>query len=184
MDLVGSNPYGQLRNGQLTLRSKASEVPSSWDFEEKSKSLDYNERMQLQPDWRYYFQGEANVGGLTLFLLGSCIKERPRQCYCRELSASTNILSEETPHNIKAKQGHIVADLGALDLGDTDHVGPGQDLCLHCKEQVIVYGLLLHPAKEQGKFFRVGIFVSNPSTHVLGGMKLCEDWETRTVEII
>ncbi|RSL51357.1 hypothetical protein CEP54_011458 [Fusarium duplospermum] len=184
MELDGSNPYGELRYGQLTLRSKALEVPSSWDFEEKPGGLDGKERIIMEPDWDYYMEGEATAEGLTLFLLGSCIIERPRQCYCRQLSAGTDSLSEEIPHNIKAKEEQTVAGLAALGLGDLDHVERDQNLCLRCKEQVIMYGLVLHPAKEPGKFFRVGIFCSDPNTHVLGGMKLCEDWETRTVEII
>ncbi|KAH7258565.1 heterokaryon incompatibility protein-domain-containing protein [Fusarium solani] len=185
MDLVGSNPYGQLRSGKLTLRSRASEIPSSWDFVDELDFLDDEERIQLRPDWNWFIEGKGNTEGLTLFLLGSCIMKRRQPCYCHELGVNEGNLSDEILDNANAKEEQALAGLGALDLGDSDHVEEhDQQLCLHCKKQLIIYGLLLRPAKEPGKFFRVGIFVSDPNTHVLGGMSLCQDWETRTVEII
>ncbi|KAI8715153.1 hypothetical protein NCS52_01022400 [Fusarium sp. LHS14.1] len=179
MDLVGSNPYGQLRSGKLTLRSKALEVPSSWEFVRRLDYLDNKERIHLLTDWGWHTEGGANVGGLTLFLLGSCIKQRPQSCYCHELNTNPGSPSDETLGNASAKEEQ------ALDLGDSDQVEEdGQRLCLKCKEKLVVYGLLLHPAKETGKFLRVGLFVSNPKKHVLGGMTLCQDWETKTIELI
>ncbi|KAM6519216.1 hypothetical protein FALCPG4_012863 [Fusarium falciforme] len=185
MDTVGSNPYGQLKSGKLTLRSRVSEIPSSWDFVDELGYLDGEERIQLRPDWNWFIKGEGNTDGLTLFLLGSCIMERPQHCYCHELSVNGGSLSDEILGNANAKEEQALAGLGALDLGDLDRVEEDdQQLCLHCKKQLIMYGLLLQPAKEPDKFFRVGIFVSDSNTHVLGGMNLCQDWEIRTVEII
>lgn len=179
VDLVGSNPYGQLRSGKLTLRSKASEVPASWEFVRELDCLHDNERVHVRPDWGWFTEGGANVRGLTLLLLGSCIMKRPQSCCCHELSASEGSPTDKTLGNTNTKEEQ------ALDLGDSYQVEEDdQRLCLDCQKQLLVYGLLLHPAKEPGRFFRIGVFVSDPNTHVLGGMTLCQDWETRTIELI
>lgn len=184
IELAGSNPYGQIRSAKLTLRSKALEVPSSWNFERELDYLDDKERIQLRPDWNWFGKGKEDTEGLTLFVLGSCIREREWPCYCFEFSANGSILGNEISDNANYKEEQVVAGLEALDLEDSDHVEKHEQLCSHCKKLLVMYGLLLQPTKEPEKFFRVGLFVSDPNTHVLGGMDLCQDWETRTVELI
>lgn len=99
-------------------------------------------------------------------------------------------LSDDIVNNARDKEEQNSSDeSSSCDLEDDDSDGSdGHKWCanyLVTPENQCAYGLILCPTKQAGKFYRVGLFYSQPVRHAPhGGLKFCESWETRKVTII
>ncbi|PQE22509.1 hypothetical protein CJF31_00001415 [Rutstroemia sp. NJR-2017a BVV2] len=184
----GLNPYGALKYGIMWITGLVADVPSDLSFVENRFTniqrweIKVNGRCvaDCSIDW-HSRQDTIPPGDLSMVLLGSCHARRASRPNQDELEESEDGEELEESEDEDSDSGFRDIPVVPKDLFDID----GNSLAPETQDKErhrYAFGLLLHPAKTEGKYYRVGTWQSTPRQ---GGLRsFCKDWETRSLEII
>ncbi|KAF4979178.1 hypothetical protein FZEAL_4551 [Fusarium zealandicum] len=167
---VSLNPFGSVRGGYIALSAKVlrwktplTRIPHNTHGATGSYICDEDDNrriIRLVLDWDLEDERD-HLQHLLLLLLSSRAIDRVRH------------------PRFDVITGHFeVADssggVSSVDHGNDDK-SPLED----------AFGIILHPAKDENTYYRVGSWNSQVIGHAShGGLNLCQDWETRTITLV
>lgn len=177
----GANPFGKLQTASLRLSGrvvvpKIEKVGRRYLISRKEDGL----LAVLQLDWGYQHEPPEidldSPARLLMLLVSSCCSDSP---------VSDPTMRRASPEPYTRDPLEIKINLVYKARYERsyfeDSSREGCSACTDPDAQRDVWGLLLHTAEHSGAFYRVGAFVSRAEQ---GGMKLFNDAEERTIELL
>ncbi|KAH8657772.1 heterokaryon incompatibility protein-domain-containing protein [Xylariales sp. PMI_506] len=159
-EVQGENPYGQVSSAELRLTTQVRTFHNAAVTDQKGSNFRYNGELYLDEDTPISYSLDWRIvdhhldGMFKLVVLGAVDWQALGDKKGRIANSEISGASNSTTHAINDS---------------------------HTNNQE-VYGLIVHAAREPDKFYRVGIFHSDPKRG--GGMKLLETCTIETIYII
>ncbi|PQE20504.1 hypothetical protein CJF30_00001818 [Rutstroemia sp. NJR-2017a BBW] len=183
----GLNPFGALKHGSLWITGKVADVPSDLTLSLAETILPNVPEWEIKVnghsvascfiDW-HSSQNMILPGNLSMMLLGSCHARKAYRPNHEELEKSEDEKELKESEHEDIGSTDVPGEKRLFEMDGTPIFRVTQDRERHR----YAFGLLLHPAKTEGKYYRVGTWQSTPRQ--AGLRRLCKDWETRSLEII
>jgi hypothetical protein len=188
------NPFGSVKSGTIRIRGKVLPVPAElvlvpqdlflhgiWKVHQDGAGVAY-----CTLDWTNKSPRQG-PGMLEMLLLSSSrASQTPRRGFFYP-GEGIRDLSEESGEDENSHEEEDCDERESDGEGDSEEDG-GQHLpnprnpCTANEHLRDLWGLIIHPAENDGEYFRVGVFVSRPGK--VGGTHLFQNVEERTIDII
>ena len=195
--LKGSNPFGEITNAYVDIRGRVCSPKEELKYVQvgdneidarKTLRLGDKYLVDIEPDFAVK-ETLSCTGSLDIpisFLLVGSILERPE--YRRETHTELRKQKERRADNLQVPLGdgngnhqllELLGQVGSKSDIDSAAVGATE---LEPEGERLAYGLLIHPAKIPGEYYRVGTFWSEFEGS--GGLAFFDNCEMRTIRLV
>ncbi|KAM0195743.1 hypothetical protein ACHAPQ_003065 [Fusarium lateritium] len=180
MDLRGTNPFGRLKGGFIRVSGKVAPFPSRVFIRKREDSGRHdfgyfsNGFGTCQFDWTSQPDTVQEPGEMRLLPITTC---------CSSTSNWRRIMWYANPEDEPEKLHGAFIEGNKLHRPLGMNWVEGED-CKCCQDEGLArntWGLIVHPAEEQGSFYRVGVFLLPAYS---GGSNLFKNIESQTIKLV